>query len=106
MANKERKTKGVKRIGEVLPQLMARRGYADFQRTTALQQAWNSVAGTVFSRHSRAARIRGGVVEVVVRNSAMLQELTFRKTTLVQGLADRLTSEKVSDMKFRIGRME
>ena len=79
-----RKKSGPKKIGEVLPLLLARRGYADVQRSNALEQAWKSAAGIVLVRHSRVARIRGGVVEVIVRNSATLQELTFRKATLVR----------------------
>jgi len=101
-----RKKNGPKKIGEVLPQLMARRGYADVQRLSALERAWNSAAGSVFVKHSRVARTRGGVVEVIVRNSAMLQELTFRKATLVRALAGELSGEAVSDLKFRIGQIE
>ncbi len=101
-----RKKSGPKKIGEVLPLLLARRGYADVQRSNALEQAWKSAAGIVLVRHSRVARIRGGVVEVIVRNSVTLQELTFRKATLVRALAGKLSGETVSDIKFRIGQIE
>ena len=46
-----RKKSGPKKIGEVLPLLLARRGYADVQRSKALEQAWKSAAGIVFVRH-------------------------------------------------------
>ena len=105
MAKRERKRRGVRRIGEVFPQLLARRGYADVQRSSALKEAWQEVAGRVFSKHSRAVRNSGGVVEIAVANSATLQELTFRKKNLLRQLATKLSGETVSDIKFRVTRL-
>ncbi len=102
---RKRKPKGVKKIGEILPQLMARRGYAEQQQSNALEKAWHTAAGGTFSKHTRVGRIRGGVMEVIVRNSAILQELTFRKAQLVRKLTNELSENKVSDLKFRIGQL-
>ena len=100
---RKRKPKGAKRIGEILPQLMARRGYAEHQQSNVLEQAWHTAAGGTFAKHTRVVRIRGEVMEVVVRNSTILQELTFRKAQIVRVLASELSGNKVSDLKFRIG---
>ena len=102
---RKRKPKGPKKIGEILPQLMARRGYAEQQQNNVLEKAWLTAVGGTFAKHTRVGRIRGGVMEVIVRNSTILQELTFRKTQLVQALASELSGNKVSDLKFRIGQL-
>ena len=46
------------------------------------------------------------VVEVTVCNSAVLQELTFRKTELVKKIATALPDQKIRDMRFRIGTLK
>ena len=50
------------------------------------------------------ARIRRGVLEVVVDNSIVVQELTFKKTQLIASLAERIPERGIADLRFRIGK--
>ena len=47
--------------------------------------------------------VRRGVLEVIVGNSAALQELTFQKKHLLDKIAAALPDQKIRDVRFRIG---
>jgi predicted nucleic acid-binding Zn ribbon protein len=91
------------RIADTLSTLMSRRGYAQVEAASERTAAWQNAVGTRMARHCRIGNIRGGVVQVTVCNSAVLQELTFRKNELIQKLAAALPDQKVKDIRFRIG---
>lgn len=93
------------RIADVLGELLARRGYARIQAGEAMEQAWHAAAGKM-AEQSKAGRVRRGVLEVVVANSTLLHELTFRKRELVVALARELPDQQLKDVRFRLGRIE
>ena len=68
-------TRGPKRIGDVLPELMARRGYARVESTALYHRAWNQAAGPLTARYTRLGSLRRGTLEVIVANSTLIQEL-------------------------------
>jgi predicted nucleic acid-binding Zn ribbon protein len=91
------------RIGEILSQLMARRGYARVQSGGACGAAWREAAGEPLAACTRATSVRRGVLEVLVSNSTMIQEIGFQKAALIKRLADLLPDEKIRDLKLRVG---
>ena len=91
------------RIGDVLAELMARRGYAREQSFERYAEVWRRVAGDVLAACSRATQVRRGVLEVLVSNSTMIQEIAFQKSDLVKRLADALPEENIRDLKLRVG---
>ncbi len=91
------------RIGDVLAQLMARRGYAREQSFERYAEVWRQVAGEMLAACSRATQVRRGVLEVLVSNSTMIQEITFQKSDLVKRLAAALPEENIRDLKLRVG---
>ena len=97
---------GPQRIGDVLGNVLARRGYAERQANEGMEAAWVEVAGNVMAAHSRPSQLRRGVLEVVVRNSSALQELSFKKKRLLDGLAKMLPTKKIKDLRFRVGEPE
>ena len=92
-----------KPIGNVLAQLMARRGLAGVQRASACQEAWRQASGELAARYSRVGAVRRGKLEVIVANSTLLQELTFQKPDLLAALARLLPDDKIKDLRFRVG---
>jgi predicted nucleic acid-binding Zn ribbon protein len=92
-----------KKIGDVVSQLLARRGYARVQAAAAFDDAWRSAAGERFAAQSRCGHVRRGVLEVFAANSAVVQELTFMKTSLLQKLASLAPDRKIKDLKFKVG---
>ena len=109
-AKYQRKTeaapRGPQRAAEIVAQLMARRGYARLQSSEITEQAWQAAAGEKFSRHTRPGRVKRGVLEIFVRNSAVMQELAFQKKKILKKLIATLPEEKISDLKFRVGIVE
>jgi hypothetical protein len=55
---------------------------------------------------TRCGAVRRGRLEVIVANSTLIQELTFRKSEIVAGLKQRLPEWEVQDVRFRVGQVE
>ena len=94
------------RIGDVVAQLLARRGYARELSPVIEQEAWREAVGDALAEHTRPGGTRRGVLEVTVRNSTIMQELVFQKTELVRTLRDLLPDAEINDLRFRIGVIE
>ncbi|QDU24942.1 hypothetical protein ETAA8_00030 [Anatilimnocola aggregata] len=96
-----------KKMGDVVGQLLVKRGYANVQQAASLDAVWNQAVGERFSSQTKAGQVKRGVLEVFVGNSAILQELTFVKAKLVKSLAQAAATsqmqEKIRDIKFRVG---
>ena len=90
-------------IGDVISQLMPRRGYARVRAAGACTEAWRAAAGERLASCTRATAIRRGVLEVLVENSTMVQEINFQKKALINRLAELLPEENIRDVKFRVG---
>jgi predicted nucleic acid-binding Zn ribbon protein len=90
-------------IKEVLAELILRRGYAREQSSAAFESAWRTAAGEFFARHTRCGGLRRGVLEIIVGNSLLMQEITFRKPALLAELIRLLPNAQIRDIKLRVG---
>ena len=95
----------VRKIGDVLSDLFARRGYAQLQFRSELEQAWEAAAGEILARHARPLELRRGVLHIAVENSVAVQELTFQKAHLLSRMKELLATEKIRDLRFKINPM-
>jgi predicted nucleic acid-binding Zn ribbon protein len=93
-------------IGNILPELMARRGYARVQSAAEYDAAWNEAAGELAAQYTRVGGLRRGRLEVVVANSTLMQELVFQKPALLTALARLLPGQGIEDLRFRLGVIE
>jgi predicted nucleic acid-binding Zn ribbon protein len=66
---------------------------------------WPELVGPHFSAATRCAGIRGGVLEIVARDSSWLQELTFHKADIIARLNRRLGKQVVISVRARVGRV-
>jgi predicted nucleic acid-binding Zn ribbon protein len=94
--------RGPQPIAEILSRLMARRGYAQQQVGQEWGEVWASVAGPQ-AKQTRPGKFQRGVLEVIVCNSAVLQELTFRKKQLLQAMQTKAPHFPLKDLRFRVG---
>ena len=92
---------GVQKIGNILAELLARRGYAQGLNFEKYAEVWQQVAGPL-AEGSRAGIQRGGVLEILVLNSAVVVELQFQKKQLLKKLGQLLPEAKIRDLKFRV----
>jgi predicted nucleic acid-binding Zn ribbon protein len=90
-------------IGEVLAELLARRGYGRVRAAGAIVEAWRKAAGERLAASTRATVVRRGVLEVLVSNSTLVQEINFDKQNLIRRLAELAPEEKIRDLRFRVG---
>ncbi len=99
-------TRGPKAIGDVLSELMARRGYGRVQSAATYDAAWREAAGPLTAKYTRPGLLRRGTLEVVVTHSALVQELGFQKRMLLESLARLLPDEGIENLRFRVGSVE
>ena len=103
---KKRKTnlssRDPQKLGEVLADLLARRGYAQLAIREEFDQAWSKVVGNL-AKFSRPTEVKRGVLNVMVSNSVVMQELTLRKADLVAAIATELPDHNINDLRFRVG---
>ena len=92
-----------KKIGEVVAQLLAKKGYGQVQSVATFDAAWRQAAGERFAAQTRCGHVRRGVLEVFAANSAVVQELSFLKSTLLQTLASLAPDQNIKDLKFKVG---
>jgi predicted nucleic acid-binding Zn ribbon protein len=97
------RSRGPQTIGNVLSELMARRGYARLQSAAEYESAWREAAGPLAAQYTRVGQLSRGTLEVVVANSTLVQELGFQKQALLQTLGRLLPAEGIKNIRFRAG---
>jgi len=100
------KQSGPQRIGDVVSALLARRGYAQLQSINQCQTAWQEAVGPQLAGQTQAGNLRRGVLEIFVRNSTVLHELSFQKKQLLKKLAENTNEHKINDLRFRVGEID
>lgn len=97
-----RKRSAPQSMADLMPRLMAQRGYGRLLSHDEFAEAWEQVAGNLGSQ-SRVGQLRRGVLEVFVANSLVLQEMTFQKRKLLKAMMDQLPDHKIRDLKLSVG---
>ncbi|OHB81767.1 MAG: hypothetical protein A2W31_07455 [Planctomycetes bacterium RBG_16_64_10] len=99
---------GPKPAARVVADVIRLRGYARCQSRHQLEDAWRRALDGATHRcsvvnQSRLGRLRRGVLEVWVANSAVNQELTFCKRVILTRLAELVPEQGVRDLRIRVG---
>ena len=95
-----------KALGNVMSQLLAKRGYAQVQSAALSAAAWREAVGDKLAADTRPGNVRRGVLEVLVRDSSTRHELAFLKAKIIKSLASSMPEQKIRDVKFRVGPLE
>jgi predicted nucleic acid-binding Zn ribbon protein len=93
-------------IGNILSDLMARRGYGRIQSAEALDAAWRQAAGPLAAKYTCVGAMRRGTLEVVVANSTLVQELGYQKQEILAALQESLPEEGIKNIRFRTGNIK
>ena len=101
---------GPKPVASLVAEVVRLRGYARSQSRQQLTSAWQRSVDGVMGRQSvaeqcRLGRIRRGVLEVWVANSAVNQELTFCKRLILTRLRVGPCFECAQICGFALGRL-
>lgn len=95
-----------RKLGDVVANLMARRGYGREAGSAQFDEAWSKVAGFQAAKKTRVGNLRKGVLEIVVNNSTTLQELTFVKQQLLDQLVHETSGASIHELRFRVGMVD
>lgn len=95
-----------KAVREVLSQLLSKRGYAQIQTASTCDAAWREAAGAKIAGDTRPGNVKRGVLEVLVRNSSVLQVLAFEKSRILKSLTKLLPDHQIRDLRFRVGSLD
>ena len=91
---------GLVRIGDILPQLMARHGFQRQLAAEKLENAWNEAVGETLGRITRPGGKRRGCLEILVPHNAFAQDLSFRSAELLAALQRLVPEEGITRLKF------
>ena len=103
---KQVRIKPARPMRDLLSQLLAKRGYAQVQTANVCAGAWREAVGTKLAGQTRPGHVRRGVLEVLVSNSAVLQELAFAKVKAVKALVRLIPEQQIRDIRFRVGQID
>ena len=90
-------------VGDVVAQVVQRKGYAQLEQSRVVDEAWREVAGAAWANQARPGGIRRGVLEVLVSNNLLMQEIGFEQQRLLTALQERVPDAQIQQIRFRIG---
>lgn len=98
---------GPERLGELMARLFMARGWGEKRKRAALEDAWSKAASAVIGPAAlvatRPGALRKTVLEIHVRDSVLMHELTqFHKRPLLAKLRELLPAEKIGELRFRM----
>ncbi len=105
LKNKQRYIPLPAKMDRLVSELLTRRGYARVKGASQLADVWGDIVGERIAAMTSAGTIRRGVLEVTCKNSAVMQELAFKKRSLVAELNQKMGSQanqQILDLKFRV----
>lgn len=106
LQQRQRYVPAPRRASEVVSDLLAQRGYAQEQAADELSVCWQQAVGAEIASQSRVGRLRGGVLEVYVANSTLIQELSLCKRQVMREFRKNVQESKVRDLRFRVGSID
>ena len=101
-----RKKRGPVPIGNIVADILARKGLGRQEATLELDKIWNKIIEKPLAEITRCGQIRRQQLEIVVENSTAMQELTFRKQELIDLLNREIPQQKLKDIRFRVGTIQ
>lgn len=88
-------------LGRLLDHIVRRRGIAEKSGQQELNNIWAKVAGERIGKRSYVRRMKDGVLEIGVRNGAVLEELSsYLRHDLLATLQSEHSELKIQSLKF------
>ena len=98
------KPQGPVRIGEIIPQIMARYGFQRRLEIETIREIWYETVEAILTeplaKLTLPGRVRGGILEVNVKNSVLVQELSFFESEIIEKLKEKLPQSKIRKIRF------
>ena len=91
-----------KPIGSVVRRLLASSGYAETQGAAQMLEQWQQAVGPELAKLSRPGNVARGILQIHVANSAVMQEVHFRKKQILSKLQKVATTGNITELKIRV----
>lgn len=92
----------VRKIGNLVGQLISRRGYASVMSNGELRGSIQTAVGPSLAESFQVGNLRAGVLHLLIADSVSLQEFNFRKRAILKQLQIDVP-DRVKDLRFRVG---
>jgi hypothetical protein len=99
-----RKSEGLKKVGDLLPDLAERGGWGGIVELCRLQAEWPGLVGATLAAHAAPERIVRGRL-TVVDTSAWLVQLSFFKAEIQRKVNALLGEDRVTEVFLQVGRL-
>ena len=93
---------GIAKIGDVLPQLIVRYRLHRRRNLEQIEEAWRQAIGEQYAAITQVTKLHRGTLTVKVPHNAFMQELSFRKSELIDTLTTLLVEEKINNIRFEV----
>lgn len=89
------------RLSSVLSRVVRQKGLAEQSSSDHLVSLWKQIAGERVSSRSHVRKLKNGILEIAVRNGAILEELNgFLKPELLAAIQQAHPTPVIRDLKF------
>jgi predicted nucleic acid-binding Zn ribbon protein len=90
-------------MSDILEEVLAAQGLSSVTWMVRLSSEWPGIVGPLLSGKTAPAKLRNGVLTVMVQNHSWAQELQLRKPLLTERIGAVLGGKKVLDIRFVTG---
>lgn len=93
------------KLGDVLSELFALRGYGRVKANQQLEQIWETTVDEHISQQTKVIGLKNGILHIGVTNSALISELSaFLKVEYLEKLQSEQSHLNIKDIKFKLRR--
>ena len=90
-------------LGDLIHQLMHAHRPASAEHLNRILDIWEASVGEAIARNAKPGALHRHVLVVKVTNSTWLHQLRFMKADMLTKLNQHLETDKLTDIKFKIG---
>ncbi len=82
--------------------MISRRGYAQIAATSRFHEAISKAVGPNLAAVITVGKLNRGVLKLFTDDSVTIQELTFRKRTILKSIQEEMPDANVIDLRFAV----
>ena len=90
-------------VANIVADLLSRNGLGQPQAVGEIEKIWREVVGDELASMTRCGKIQYKKITVIVTNSMVMQELTFRKQEILEAFNRKMKNDLIQDIRFRVG---
>ncbi len=93
-------------LSDVIAKVLKERGLGAQSTLARLIPLWGRAVGEKVASHAAPMMLKGGLLTITVDGSAWMNQLSMLSQTIIAEVNAALGGEEVSELKFRLGKIE